>query len=79
MLYFNSKRVKGGGKRSAVITMQGHVSGFHNSVGIEIYPEYKAYQQTRGMFAIQAVKEGYIAVAIEQRGEKSNESTGTSW
>ncbi len=55
-------------KRPVVITLQGHSTGAHNSVGIVKYPEDEAYQKTRGMFAVQAVKEGYVAVAIEQRG-----------
>lgn len=57
-----------GEKRPIVITLQGHSTGAHNSVGIVKYQEDEEYQQTRGMFAVQAVKEGYIAVAIEQRG-----------
>ena len=57
-----------GEKRPVVITLQGHSTGAHNSVGIVKYQEDEEYQQTRGMFAVQAVKEGYIAVAIEQRG-----------
>lgn len=54
-------------KYPVVITMQGHSTGFHNSVGQVIYEEDKTYQP-RGQFAIQAVREGYIALAIEQRG-----------
>ncbi|MBQ7348705.1 MAG: acetylxylan esterase [Clostridia bacterium] len=55
-------------KRPVVITLQGHSTGAHNSVGIVKYDEDESYQKTRGMFAVQAVKEGYIAVAVEQRG-----------
>lgn len=54
-------------KYPVAITLQGHSSGFHNSVGIVKYERDKSYQP-RGQFAIQAVKEGYIALAIEQRG-----------
>ncbi len=50
-----------------VITLQGHSSGFHNSVGIVKYKEDEGYQP-RGQFAIQSVKEGYATLAIEQRG-----------
>lgn len=49
------------------ITMQGHSTGFHNSVGISKY-EKDADYQPRGQFALQAVENGYIALAIEQRG-----------
>ncbi len=55
-------------KRPMVITLQGHSTGAHNSVGIELYDEDHEYQETRGKFAVQAVNEGYIAVAIENRG-----------
>ena len=56
--------------------MQGHSTGYHNSVGQIKFDEDKAYQP-RGQFAIQAAKEGYIALAIEQRamGERSAENT----
>ena len=55
-------------KLPVVITLQGHASGFHNSIGEVKFDGDKEYQETRGKFAVQAVKEGYIAVAIEQRG-----------
>ena len=54
-------------KYPVVITLQGHSSGFHNSIGVVKYDEDKPYQP-RGQFAVQAVKEGYVALAIEQRG-----------
>ena len=54
-------------KYPVAITLQGHSSGFHNSVGIVKYENDAAYQ-TRGQFAVQAVKNGFIALAIEQRG-----------
>ena len=55
-------------KRPLIITQQGHSTGFHNSVGIEIYEEDKKYQETRGKFANQSVQQGYITAAIENRG-----------
>ncbi len=55
-------------KYPVVITLQGHATGFHNSIGVEKYPEDKGYASGRGAFAVQAVREGYIALAIEQRG-----------
>ncbi len=54
-------------KYPVVITLQGHSTGFHNSIGVEKYDEDKSYHP-RGQFAVQAVKEGYVALAIEQRG-----------
>ncbi len=54
-------------KYPVAITLQGHSSGFHNSVGIVKYEGDEEYQ-TRGQFALQAVKNGFIALAIEQRG-----------
>ena len=53
-------------KYPVVITLQGHSSGFHNSIG-EIKYERDVDYQPRGAFAVQAVKRGYIALAIEQR------------
>ncbi len=55
-------------KFPVVITLQGHSTGFHNSVGEIKFEEDNGYADGRGAFAVQAVKEGYIALAIEQRG-----------
>lgn len=65
--------LKKGEKRPLVFTQQGHSSGVHNSVGIELYEGDKKYQETRGMFAVQSVKQGYITVAVENRamGERA--------
>ncbi len=52
------------------ITLQGHaMEGFVSSVGI-VLPDgsNKSYAEGRGAFAIQAVENGYAALAIEQRG-----------
>jgi cephalosporin-C deacetylase-like acetyl esterase len=54
-------------KYPVVITLQGHSTGFHNSIGVVKYDEDKPYQP-RGQFAVQSVKEGYATLAIEQRG-----------
>lgn len=54
-------------KYPVAITLQGHSSGFHNSIGIVKFPQDESYHP-RGQFALQAVKNGYIALAIEQRG-----------
>ena len=65
-------------KYPVVITLQGHSTGFHNSVGIVKYPEDEK-KQPRTQFAVQAVKEGYVALAIEQRGrgERSAKNSET--
>lgn len=56
-------------KAPVVITLQGHNQmGFHSSVGNALCHETLDYDTGRGMFAVQAVKQGYIALAIEQRG-----------
>ncbi len=54
-------------KYPVAITLQGHSTGFHNSVGIKKYERDHSYHP-RGQFAVQAVKNGFIALAIEQRG-----------
>lgn len=53
-------------KYPVVITLQGHSSGVHNSVGIPMVDNEK-YAMGRGAFAVQAVRQGYVALAIEQR------------
>ena len=50
------------------ITLQGHSTGFHNSIGEIKFPERDTDYQPRGAFALQAVREGYAALCIEQRG-----------
>ena len=64
-------------KYPVVITLQGHSSGFHNSIKEPLEDDYIAYALTRGCFAVQAVKKGYIAVAVEQRamGERATFNT----
>lgn len=54
-------------KYPLAITMQGHSTGFHNSIGVVKYDEDEEYMP-RGAFAVQAVQNGYVALAIEQRG-----------
>jgi len=55
-------------KFPVAITLQGHSSGFHNSIGVVKYEEDEGYASGRGKFAVQAVQRGFAAVAIEQRG-----------
>ena len=55
-------------KYPVAITLQGHSSGFHNSIAEPKPDENPGYALGRGCFAVQAVKQGFIALAIEQRG-----------
>lgn len=55
-------------KYPVAITLQGHSSGFHNSIGEPKPDETPEYATGRGKFAVQAVQNGYVALAIEQRG-----------
>ncbi len=57
----------GEGKKPLAITLQGYSSGFHNSIGEKKYPQDENYHP-RGAFAVQAVRQGFAALAIEQRG-----------
>lgn len=62
-------------KYPVVITLQGHYKGgMYGSIG-EIRIETDKNYQPRGAFAVQAVRNGYIALAIEQRamGERKSE------
>lgn len=48
------------------ITLQGHSTGFHNSIGVMKYEKDVDYQP-RGAFGLQAVARGFAALCIEQR------------
>lgn len=54
-------------KYPVAITLQGHSTGFHNSVGQIKYAEDVDYHP-RGEFGVQAVKRGFATLCIEQRG-----------
>ena len=54
-------------KYPVAITLQGHSTGFHNSIGEGKDDGDGEYARTRGKFAVQAVERGFIALAIEQR------------
>lgn len=54
-------------KYPVVINLQGHSTGFHISIGVSKY-EGDEEDIPRVSFALQAVKNGYIALSIEQRG-----------
>ena len=56
------------GKRTACICVQGHSNGMKNSVLLDMTDEQKAEAQAIDRdYAVRAVKEGYVAVCIEQR------------
>ena len=55
-------------KYPVAILLQGHSSGFHNSIGEPKCDAEKDYAFGRGQFAVQAVRNGFAALAIEQRG-----------
>ena len=67
------------GKLSCAITLQGHTTGKHISLG-EVKFNGDATHITESDFAIRAVREGVIGVAIEQRymGTAGQSSNGTS-
>ncbi len=54
-------------KYPVAITLQGHSTGAHNSIGVVKFDEDKGYQP-RGAFALQAAENGFAALVIEQRG-----------
>ena len=54
-------------KYPVAITLQGHTTGFHVSIGKSKFEGDEKYQP-RNAFALQAVENGFIALAIEQRG-----------
>ncbi len=59
---------KSGKKKYPVaITLQGHVTGFHNSIGVAKYAGDEDGLDRKSV-ALQAVENGFIALAIEQRG-----------
>lgn len=62
-------------KYPVAITLQGHSSGFHNSIAEPKNEKEIDYATGRGAFAVQAVKNGFAALAIEQRamGERTTE------
>ena len=55
------------GKLPVCITLQGHSSGFHNSIGVPKSEKDEEYIK-RGDFGRQAVRNNFIALCIEQRG-----------
>ena len=56
------------GKVPVVICLQGHSTGMHISLGRAIYPNDQKTINGDRDFALQAVRRGYAAVALEQLG-----------
>ena len=54
-------------KYPLLICLQGHTTGFHNSIG-EFIHDFDEKQFSNQTFALDAVKNGFAALAIEQRG-----------
>ena len=65
-------------KYPVAIVLQGHnQQGFASSVGNVYCHETLEYDSGNGMFAVQAVRQGYIALAIEQRGMGERKALNT--
>ena len=57
------------GKHPVILCLQGHSTGFHISLGVPKFPgDESSINGGDRDFVVRAVKEKYIAVAIEQRG-----------
>ncbi|MBQ8230303.1 MAG: acetylxylan esterase [Lachnospiraceae bacterium] len=65
--------------RPAVICLQGHSTGKHISIGVEKFAKDAASIAGGRDFAVRAVKEGYCAIAMDQRymGETEQSEKGT--
>lgn len=55
------------GKAPLVICLQGHTTGMHVSLGEQIFERDKASVEKGQRFAVDAAREGTVAIAIEQR------------
>ncbi len=57
------------GKHAVMVCLQGHSTGFHISLGVPIYDgDVETIQGGDRDFVVRANQEGWIAVAVEQRG-----------
>ena len=54
-------------KYPVAICLQGHSTGFHNSIGVVKYPRDEEFLGVE-TFGLQAVENGFAALCIEQRG-----------
>ncbi|MBR2870010.1 MAG: acetylxylan esterase [Clostridia bacterium] len=65
-------------KTPVAVVLQGHnAMGFSSSVGRVLNHDTLDYDTGRGTFAIQAVKAGFVALAIEQRGMGERKAINT--
>lgn len=64
-------------KYPIVIELQGHISGFHNSIGVPKYEHDEEKYFPRYNMGLQAVENGFAALCIEQRGMGENGSPRT--
>ncbi|MEI7905200.1 MAG: alpha/beta hydrolase family protein [Candidatus Firestonebacteria bacterium] len=55
------------GRMPAMVCLQGHTKGFHISIGEPVYPGDAETIKGGRDFAVQAVKQGFVALALEQR------------
>ncbi|HQD40961.1 MAG TPA: alpha/beta hydrolase family protein, partial [Bacillota bacterium] len=71
---------RGEGPHPVVICLQGHTSGMHISFGSPKYPGDEDSIAGGRDFALQAVKQGYAALALEQRcfGERRDQRKGAT-
>lgn len=67
------------GKESHPVTiaLQGHITGFHNSIGVAKYEDDAAKYFPRYHMGLQAVENGFAALCMEQRGMGENGSPRT--
>ncbi len=57
-----------GTPKGVMLCLQGHSTGMHNSMGRALHPgDVEDIESGDRDFAVQAVKRGYVAVALEQR------------
>ncbi len=54
-------------KYPVAVCLQGHSTGFHNSIGVA-KEKIDAEELSSNAYALQAVQNGFVALAIEQRG-----------
>ncbi len=64
-------------KYPIAIALLGHISGFHNSIGIPKYDDDEERYFPRYNMGLQAVENGFAALCIEQRGMGENGSLRT--
>ncbi len=65
-------------KPPVMICLQGHTSGMHISLNRDKFPRDVHFKEDSNAFCLQAVKEGFAAIALEQRdfGELGGDAEG---